>query len=91
MVVLILCQRIVTTSWILSQTNKNIIATFCYKSKMSTSSSATASDRNPVTTDDPTLEARMCVFIIMQKDGTVQCHLCHRGRHCAIMYDIGAH
>ena len=37
---------------------------------MSTSSSAPASDRDPVPTDDPNLKARMCVFIIMQKDGT---------------------
>ena len=37
---------------------------------MSTSSSATALGRDPVPTNDPTLKARMCVFIIMQKDGT---------------------
>ena len=37
---------------------------------MSTSSSATALGTDPVQTDDPTLKARMCVFIIMQKDGT---------------------
>ena len=38
---------------------------------MSTSSSATALGRDPVPTDDPTLKARMCVFIIIQKDGTL--------------------
>ena len=37
---------------------------------MSTSSSATAPGRDPVPTNDPTLKARMCVFIIMHKDGT---------------------
>ena len=37
---------------------------------MSTLSSATALGRDPVPTDDPILKARMCVFIIMQKDGT---------------------
>ena len=37
---------------------------------MSTSSSPTASGRDPVPTDDPTLKARMCVFIITCKDGT---------------------
>ena len=37
---------------------------------MSASSSATALGRDPVPTDDPALKARMCVFIIMQKDGT---------------------
>ena len=37
---------------------------------MSTSSSATASGRDPVPTDNSTLKTRMCVFIIMQKDGT---------------------
>ena len=36
---------------------------------MSTSSSATALSRDPVPTDNPSLKARMCVFIIMQKDG----------------------
>ena len=60
-----------TTSWILSQSNKNIIATFGYKSKMSTSSSATALGRDPVPNNNPTFKARMCVFIIMQKDGTL--------------------
>ena len=48
----------------------SIIATFSLKSKMSTSSSTTAFGRDPVPTDNPTLKARMCVFIIMQKDGT---------------------
>ena len=38
---------------------------------MSTSSSATAFGRDPVPTDNPTLKARICVFIIMQKDGTL--------------------
>ena len=38
---------------------------------MSASSSATASGRDPVPTHDPTLKARMCVFIIMQKGGTL--------------------
>ena len=33
-------------------------------------SSATASGRDPVTINDPTLKARMCVFILMHKDGT---------------------
>ena len=37
---------------------------------MSTSSSATGLGRDPVPTNDSTLKARMCVFIIMQKDGT---------------------
>ena len=37
---------------------------------MLTSSSATASGRDPVPNDDPTFKARLCVFIIMQKDGT---------------------
>ena len=69
--ILELHQRIVTTSWILSWTNKNIIATFSYNSKkMSTSSSTTALGRDPVPTDDPTLKAWMCMFIIIQKDGT---------------------
>ena len=54
-----------------SLTNKNIIATFSYHlKKMSTSSTATASDRDPVPTDDPTLKAWMCIFIVMCKDGT---------------------
>ena len=50
---------------------QNIIATFSYQLKMSTSSSATASGRDPVPTDDPTLRARICVLIIMYKDGTL--------------------
>ena len=66
-----LCQRIVTTSWILSQTNKNIIATFSCNLKMSTSSSATASGRDPFPTDNPTLKGQMCMFIIVHKDGTL--------------------
>ena len=37
---------------------------------MSTLSSATASGRDPVPTDNPTLKARMCMFIMMCKDGT---------------------
>ena len=37
---------------------------------MSTLSSATASGRDPVPTNNPTLKARMSVFIIKQKDGT---------------------
>ena len=38
---------------------------------MSTSSSATALGRDPVPTNDSTLKARMCVFIVMHKDGTL--------------------
>ena len=37
---------------------------------MSTPSTATASGRDPVPTDDPTLKAWMCIFIIIHKDGT---------------------
>ena len=37
---------------------------------MSTSSTATALDRDPVPTNDPTLKAQMCVFIVTHKDGT---------------------
>ena len=37
---------------------------------MSTLSTATALGRDPVPTDDPTLKAQMCIFIIMHKDGT---------------------
>ena len=69
--ILELHHRIVTTSWILSQMSKNIIATFSYKLEMSTSSSATALGRDPVPMDDPTLKARMFVFIVMCKDGTL--------------------
>ena len=60
--ILKLSQRIVTASWILSWTNKNIIATFSYNSKMSTSSSAPALGRDPVPTNDPTLKQK-CVFL----------------------------
>ena len=38
---------------------------------MSTSSTATALGRDPVPTDDPTLKAQMCMFIITCKDGTL--------------------
>ena len=37
---------------------------------MLTSSSATALDRDQVLSDDPHLKAKMCMFILMQKDGT---------------------
>ena len=37
---------------------------------MSTSSKATASGRDPIPTDNPTLKAGMCIFIVMHKDGT---------------------
>ena len=63
--------RIVTTSQIFSWTNRNIIATLSYNLKMSTSSSATTSGRDPVPIDDPTLKAWMCMFIIMHTDGTL--------------------
>ena len=61
------------TYWILSHsqwTKKNIIVTISYKWKMSTSSSPTASGRDHVPSDDPHLKAKMCMFIIMWKDGT---------------------
>ena len=38
---------------------------------MSTSSSATSLGRDPVPTNNSTLKARMCVFIIICKDGTL--------------------
>ena len=38
---------------------------------MSTSSSATASGRDPVPTNDPTLKAQICMFIKMHKDSTL--------------------
>ena len=37
---------------------------------MSTSSTATASGRDPVPTNNPTLKAWMCIFIVTHKDGT---------------------
>ena len=37
---------------------------------MSNSSSATALGKDHVQSNDPHLKAKMCVFIIMQKDGT---------------------
>ena len=52
------------------QMKKSIIVTFSLKPKMSTSSSATALGRDPVPTDDPHLKAKMCMFILMQNDGT---------------------
>ena len=38
---------------------------------MSTSSTATALGRDPVPTNDPTLKAQMCMFIMTHKDGTL--------------------
>ena len=38
---------------------------------MSTSSTATSLGRDLFPTDDPTLKAQMCVFIVMHKDGTL--------------------
>ena len=37
---------------------------------MSTSSTITALGRDPVLSNDPTLKAKMCMFILTQKDGT---------------------
>ena len=38
---------------------------------MSTSSSATASGRDQVPSDDPHLKAKSCIFTVMRKDGTL--------------------
>ena len=38
---------------------------------MSASSSATALGRDQVSSDDPHLKTRMCVFIVTRKDGTL--------------------
>ena len=48
----------------------SIIATFSSKSKMSTSSSATASGRDQVPSNDPHLKTKICIFIVTRKDGT---------------------
>ena len=37
---------------------------------MSTSSSATASGRDQVPSDDPHLKTKICIFIVARKDGT---------------------
>ena len=37
---------------------------------MSTSSTATALDRDPVPTNNPALKTQMCIFIVTCKDGT---------------------
>ena len=74
--VLIICKsywlwRIVTTYWILScPKQKSITVTFSSKTKMSTSSSATASGRDQVPSNDPHLKTKICVFIVTRKDGT---------------------
>ena len=49
---------------------KSIIATFSSKTKMSTSSSATASDRDQFPSDNPHLKTKICMFIVTRKDGT---------------------
>ena len=51
---------------------------------MSTSSTATASGRDPVPTDDSALKTQMCIFIVTHKDGTPF-------EVTSIMCDIGAH
>ena len=38
---------------------------------MSTSSSATASGRDQVPSNDPHLKTRICIFIVTRKDGTL--------------------
>ena len=38
---------------------------------MSTTSSATASGRDCVPSDEPKLKSRMCLFVVTQKDGTL--------------------
>ena len=61
-----------TTYWILSHSKwtKSIIATFSSKPKISTLSSATVLGRDQVPSNDPHLTAKMCMFIVMRKDGT---------------------
>ena len=49
---------------------KSIIVTFSSKTKMSTSSSATALGRDQVPSNDPHLKTKMCLFIVTRKDGT---------------------
>ena len=50
---------------------KSIIATFSSKTKMSTSSSATALGRDQVPSNDPHLKSKICMFIVTRKDGTL--------------------
>ena len=49
---------------------KSIIVNFSSKTKMSTSSSATASGRDQVPSNDPHLKNKICMFIVTRKDGT---------------------
>ena len=54
------------------KTKKSIVASFSLKTKkMSTLSSATASGRDQVPSNDPHLKTKICMFIVTRKDGTL--------------------